>query len=218
MNTAFSSLYCTKSRFASVATVRGARRLAPRLRSSPSPLRGPLLARHISTKSTEGFARERINNGTQVKYVLLLSTAATLSWLLYAQQQGAVRLDSDKKYSTHPDPLAPKNGIQDAQNKTPKSLDDLDLPTEKAILTTAPNVPPPITRDYPVLLDVDLTTVSKLEQLTNQYKYEKWTFNNSVPGPFIRARVGDVVNLRITNHDESGMPHNIDCHAFVGPG
>ncbi|OGM39564.1 flavohemoprotein [Aspergillus bombycis] len=68
------------------------------------------------------------------------------------------------------------------------------------------------------LYHVDLTTVSKLEQLTNQYKYEKWTFNNSVPGPFIRARVGDVVNLRITNHDESGMPHNIDCHAFVGPG
>jgi copper-containing nitrite reductase len=103
-------------------------------------------------------------------------------------------------------------------NETTKSLESVDLPTEKAILTAAPNVPPPITRDYPVILDVDLTTTAKLEQLTNQYKYEKWTFNNTVPGPFIRARVGDVVNLKITNHDESGMPHNIDCHAFLGPG
>ncbi|KAB8222482.1 Cupredoxin [Aspergillus novoparasiticus] len=224
MNTAFSSLNCIKSRYAPVTTIRGARRVSSRLLSSPSlcsPLRGPLFARQISTESRKGA------RGPQVKYVLLLSTAATLSWLLYAQQRGAVWLDSDKRNFTHPDPLAPNNGIhqqkttneiQDSQKETLKSLEAEDLPTEKAILTTAPNVPPPITRDYPVILDVDLTAVAKLEQLTNQYKYEKWTFNNSVPGPFIRARVGDVVNLKITNHDESGMPHNIDCHAFLGPG
>ena len=94
----------------------------------------------------------------------------------------------------------------------------VNLPSEDAILTTAPNVPPPLTRDYPVLLNVSLTTSTKLAQLTNQYKYEQWTFNNTVPGPFIRARAGDVVNLTLTNHDETGNPHNIDCHAFTGPG
>ncbi|KAI2274719.1 hypothetical protein LOZ05_001417 [Ophidiomyces ophidiicola] len=93
-----------------------------------------------------------------------------------------------------------------------------ELPREKAILTTAPNVPPPIVRDYPVLLEVDLTTTTKLAQLTNLYKYEQWTFNDTVPGPFIRARVGDVLELTLTNKDEAGNPHNIDCHAFTGTG
>ena len=93
-----------------------------------------------------------------------------------------------------------------------------DLPEEHAIITTAPNVPPPITRDHPVLLHVSLTASTKLTQLTSQYKYEQWTFNKTVPGPFIRARAGDTVSLTITNHDPAGNPHNIDCHAFTGPG
>ncbi|WEW59877.1 hypothetical protein PRK78_005358 [Emydomyces testavorans] len=97
-------------------------------------------------------------------------------------------------------------------------IDVSKLPKEEAILTTAPYVPPPITRDYPVLLQVPLTTTTKLSQLTSMYKYDTWTFNDSVPGPFIRARVGDVVDLTITNKDTSGNPHNIDCHAFIGPG
>lgn len=93
-----------------------------------------------------------------------------------------------------------------------------NLPVEKANLTTAPNVPPLITRDYPVLLKVHLTSNTQITQLTSQYKYEQWSFNDSVPGPFIRARVGDVVELSLTNKDETGNPHNIDCHAFLGPG
>lgn len=92
------------------------------------------------------------------------------------------------------------------------------LPRERAQLTVAPEVPARIERDYPVLLEVPLTTTTKVAQLTSAYKYERWTFNGSVPGPFIRARVGDVVELTLTNQDESGNPHNIDCHAFSGPG
>ncbi|KAF5969236.1 multicopper oxidase [Fusarium bulbicola] len=56
------------------------------------------------------------------------------------------------------------------------------------------------------------------DELTSQYKYEQWTFNGTVPGPFIRAKVGDVVELSLTNKDPAGNPHNIDCHAFTGPG
>lgn len=92
------------------------------------------------------------------------------------------------------------------------------LPRVEAHMTTAPEVPPPITRDYPVLLHVPLTTMVKVEQLTNQFKYEKWSFNGTTPGPFIRARVGDVVELALTNKDQTGNPHNIDSHAFIGPG
>lgn len=48
------------------------------------------------------------------------------------------------------------------------------LPVEEAILTSAPNVPPPITRRHPVLLKVNMTTEVKTVQLTSRYKYEAW--------------------------------------------
>ncbi|KAB8233857.1 putative multicopper oxidase [Aspergillus alliaceus] len=217
MDAIIKSIYRAKSRYVAVTSIRASRGLAsPRLCGPPLFyfLRGPHLARQISTASKEESSSGRKHVTTQYKYLLTLSTSAALSWLFYAQQQGTVQLDSGEKFVQKKEaPVSSKKMTEAAE-----SLDTVNLPTEKAVLTTAPNIPPPITRDYPVLLDVDLATVTKLEQLTNQYKYEKWTYNNSVPGPFIRARVGDVVNLRITNHDESGMPHNIDCHAFFGPG
>lgn len=114
---------------------------------------------------------------------------------------------------------APKGGIMLEGLAAEKIEDEISkLPKEQAILTSAPHVPPPITRKHPVLLQVPLTTTTKLSQLSSQYKYEMWTFNGTVPGPFIRARVGDVVELTMTNKDETGNPHNIDCHAFTGPG
>lgn len=105
-----------------------------------------------------------------------------------------------------------------AQDPDSREIIVSDLPVEEARLTTAPNVPPMITRDHAVLLRVPLTTNTQITQLTSQYKYEQWNFNDSVPGPFIRARVGDVVELTLTNKDDTGNPHNIDCHAFLGPG
>lgn len=38
-----------------------------------------------------------------------------------------------------------------------------------------------------------------------------WTFDNQVPGPVLRVRVGDTVNVSITN--KMPMPHSIDFHA-----
>src|SRR4051812_20336134 len=52
----------------------------------------------------------------------------------------------------------------------------------------------------------------------NAMKYDFWTFNHHTPGPFIRVRVGDTMELTLTNNDQSGMPHNIDVHAVSGLG
>jgi len=94
----------------------------------------------------------------------------------------------------------------------------LNLPIEEAIITKLPLCPPPVNRDHPVLLKVKLETTAKVMQLTNRLKYEFWTFNDMVPGPMIRGRVGDVVELSLTNTDKTGNPHNINCHGFEGPG
>jgi copper-containing nitrite reductase len=108
--------------------------------------------------------------------------------------------------------------IYDALEEEGHSLAESDLPEELAILTQAPQVPPRIKRNHAALVKVDLTTMTMERQLTSCYKYEQWTFNKMCPGPFIRARAGDVLELSLTNKDETGNPHNIDSHAFIGPG
>jgi nitrite reductase (NO-forming) len=39
-----------------------------------------------------------------------------------------------------------------------------------------------------------------------------------VPGPFLRIRVGDTVNVTLRNADDSTQAHSIDFHAVTGPG
>ncbi|MBL4658842.1 MAG: nitrite reductase, copper-containing [Alcanivoracaceae bacterium] len=95
---------------------------------------------------------------------------------------------------------------------------DKALPVILATLTSAPQVPSPITRDYPAKVVVRLETVELIGQLSDGVDYTFWTFGGTVPGSFIRVRSGDVVEFYLDNHPSSKMPHNIDLHAVTGPG
>lgn len=95
---------------------------------------------------------------------------------------------------------------------------EADLPEEQAVLTTAPQVPPPITRNHPAKVIVHLETIEKVGRLSDGVEYTFWSFGGSVPGSFIRIREGDVVEFHLDNHPSSRMPHNIDLHAVTGPG
>lgn len=92
------------------------------------------------------------------------------------------------------------------------------LPHEEAVLTYAPQVPPPVARRKPSIVVVRLNSEMKEMELATGSKYHFWTFNGHVPGPFIRLRVGDMLEIHHANSDASGMPHNIDFHAVTGPG
>ncbi len=48
--------------------------------------------------------------------------------------------------------------------------------------------------------------------------FRYWTFNGKVPGPMMRARVGDTVEITLSNNSDSAMIHNIDLHAVWGQG
>lgn len=94
------------------------------------------------------------------------------------------------------------------------------LPSLKEIapLTFAPEVPPPVTRRVPAVVEVRLNSSVETVEIKPGVQYKYWTFNGQVPGPFIRVRVGDTLEVHHTNADASGMPHNVDFHAVTGPG
>ncbi len=89
---------------------------------------------------------------------------------------------------------------------------------EKAVLTTAPQVPPAIKRTTPAKVLVELETTEVKGKLADGVEYEFWTFNGTVPGPFIRVRAGDTVEFNLKNSAASKNIHSIDLHSVTGPG
>jgi len=110
-----------------------------------------------------------------------------------------------------------------AEEATTAASESITLPAhikgeEIAVLTTPPNVPPPITRKHATKVIVNLEVVEKVMRMSDGVDYTFWTFGGCVPGKFMRVRKGDFVEFHLQNHPTSKMPHNIDLHAVTGPG
>ena len=89
---------------------------------------------------------------------------------------------------------------------------------EADISKIATDLPPPIGKREPQTIRVDLTTVELEGRLAEGTTFGYWTFNGKVPGPFLRVRVGDTVDVRLKNSSDSAMVHSVDFHAATGPG
>src|SRR6478736_3861379 len=112
-------------------------------------------------------------------------------------------------------PPAPTVGLP---GPAAKGTDPEIVGEEKAVLTSAPNVPPPIQRKHATKVIVNLEVREVVKRMADGVEYVFWTFGGDVPGSFIRIREGDQVEFHLNNHQDSKMPHNIDLHAVTGPG
>lgn len=96
-----------------------------------------------------------------------------------------------------------------------------DIPVNRemiAELTSPPHVPTPVGKRKAKKLIVKMEILEKEGEMTDGVKYVYWTFGGTVPGSFIRTRVGDEVEFHLQNHPDNKLPHNIDLHAVTGPG
>ena len=110
-------------------------------------------------------------------------------------------------HDSHPGSLS--NRIYSVNPAHPGGADIAENPT---------NIPPAITRREPATVRVDLETKEIEANLDGKARFRFWTFNGTVPGPFIRVRVGDTVEVHLKNPEDSWMMHNVDFHAATGPG
>lgn len=86
------------------------------------------------------------------------------------------------------------------------------------IVRNPAEVPAPIGDREPQTVKVDLEAVEVVGQLADGTTYNYFTFNGAVPGPMLRIRVGDTVELSLKNADGSVFNHSIDLHAVTGTG
>jgi nitrite reductase (NO-forming) len=98
------------------------------------------------------------------------------------------------------------------------NLDLSAIPTITDISRSSTDLPPPIDRDYPSIIKVDITAKEGISEIAPGIDYHYWTFDGGVPGPFIRTRVGDTVELTLKNDASNSHQHSIDLHAVTGPG
>lgn len=102
-----------------------------------------------------------------------------------------------------------------AVTPTAEPAREVDIPN---VARDASLVPPPITRSEPTTVEVTLNIQEVTANLGDGRTYSFWTFDGTVPGPMIRAMVGDTVEVTLVNPAGSTIGHNIDLHAVNGPG
>lgn len=80
------------------------------------------------------------------------------------------------------------------------------------------DIPAPILRVSEDHVRIELETREVIGKMADGVDFNYWTFNGTVPGPFLRIREGDTVELTLKNNPTSIHDHNIDLHAVTGPG
>ncbi len=80
------------------------------------------------------------------------------------------------------------------------------------------DLPGPIGRRGPAHVKVNLETTEVTGRLDDGATYTFWTYNSRIPGPLVRVRVGDTVEVSMKNSETSLHQHNVDFHAVTGPG
>lgn len=77
------------------------------------------------------------------------------------------------------------------------------------------------------LKEVRLDTTHKIIEIAPGVKFSAWTFGDTVPGPTVRARVGDKIRFSMTNRSDETVPglemkmtaapmmHSMDFHAAM---
>jgi nitrite reductase (NO-forming) len=106
----------------------------------------------------------------------------------------------------------------DPLHRTLSPIDPTTLPAIDAELGTPPHAAPATHRDAPAHVRVRLEVQETTREIADGVTYTFWTYGGTVPGPMIRVRRGDYVELHLANRPDSTMPHNIDLHAVTGPG
>lgn len=136
-----------------------------------------------------------------------------------------------------------KNAVEPAVNKNSHqehSMSEAATVSHKTgaieISRNADDLPTPINRRQEQLVRVDLYTDEIVAEMMPEVTYQYWTYNGKVPGPFIRARAGDTVEIHLRHGKPAGeesesnehssaqhtaaghSEHSIDLHAVIGPG
>ncbi len=77
-------------------------------------------------------------------------------------------------------------------------------------------VPTALGNRAPMLVKYSIETVELEGKLDDGTTFTYWTFGKKVPGPMLRVKKGDTIELTLSNARSSKAIHSIDLHAVTG--
>jgi len=80
------------------------------------------------------------------------------------------------------------------------------------------DIPGPIKRRTPKTHHITLEAKEVVAEIEPGVQFKFMTFNGTVPGPMLRVRQGDTVNLTLKNNSKNQAIHNVDMHCVYGTG
>ena len=85
-------------------------------------------------------------------------------------------------------------------------------PNAPAYVVHDPKAPPVLEG---TVHDIDLVIEEKDMTVATGFVVKVWTFGGTVPGPVIRATVGDTIRIHLKNPATSQLPHSVDFHSSM---
>jgi nitrite reductase (NO-forming) len=89
----------------------------------------------------------------------------------------------------------------------------VDISANPNSVPSEPQIP-----DADGIVRINLRAQEVISEMAPGIYMNYWTYNKQVPGPILRVREGDTIELSLTNDPTSLHDHNIDLHAVTGPG
>ena len=153
----------------------------------------------------------------RVKYLLPTALLAALAVSACSDNRGAQFLTaiSQSKTATA---QAPAYSFAASSTAVPSPTPTATAIPAVSIVRDPTDLPGPLASRSPQVVKVDLEAVEVEGQLADGTTYPYFTFGGQVPGPFLRVRVDDTVDLTLKNRSTSKFIHSIDLHAVNGPG
>ena len=113
--------------------------------------------------------------------------------------------------------VAGLHSSMNVRSATPKAaaeaVSPLTLAGNKVVTDARDAILPPLQEGDSV--DVDVIVTDDTVAIAAGVDYQAWTFGGTVPGPVIRVRQGQTVNINFTNRGT--MHHSVDFHAAITP-
>ncbi|HKK44833.1 MAG TPA: copper-containing nitrite reductase [Balneolaceae bacterium] len=112
----------------------------------------------------------------------------------------------------------PFKGQAHSKSGLVESLSLAGVPTVKRVAADPRDIPSPIRRRSPKKHQITLETKEVIGEIEDGVQFKYMTFGGQIPGPMIRVRQGDTVELTLKNNSENTTIHNVDLHAVYGTG
>ncbi|MCK4841957.1 MAG: nitrite reductase, copper-containing [Methylococcales bacterium] len=119
----------------------------------------------------------------------------------------------DMKMMKHPVNFGPGDAFH-----IHKKVDPTKFKHVADISKKANDLPAALNRKNAKIVNIKLIAKEVVSDIAAATPFHYWTFDNTVPGPFLRVRVGDTIKLTLHNDKTSSHDHSIDLHAVTGSG